>query len=135
PQVARRKSDPETVDPAIDSLFTAIAKLGGLDRAQLESEWGMDAREKVAPPVFGKHVLRRNGGRGIDEMRTLLVQYGYLDPATDGPDFDPREFEDKFFDELGGTPVYSSNADFDYLAQANQRPGDQIINPEALGAG
>jgi hypothetical protein len=131
----RRKSDPDVVDPSIDSLFVAIAKLGGIDRAQLEAEWGLDAKEKVAPPVFGKHVLRRNGGRGIDEMRTLLVQYGYLDPATDGPDFDPREFEGKFFDELGGMPVYSSNADYDYLAQANQRPGDQVANPAALLAG
>ncbi|THF64312.1 hypothetical protein [Pseudothauera rhizosphaerae] len=135
PVVERRKSDPDTVDPTVDSLFTAIAKLGGLDRAQLESEWGLDAKEKAAPPLFGKHVLRRNGGRGIDEMRGLLVQYGYLTPERAGADFDPREFEDLFFEELGGAPVYSTNADYDYLAQLRQRPGDQVANPAALLAG
>ena len=33
PKPPKRKSDPNNVDPSIDSLFVAIAKLGGIDRA------------------------------------------------------------------------------------------------------
>lgn len=133
PKLARPKSDPEVVDPALDSLFVAVAKLGGIDRAELEAQWGLNPKEKIAQQGFGKHVLRRNGGRSIDEMRSLLVQYGYLDPNDGGPDWNPREFEDRFFEELGGAPQYSSAADFDALQDV--RPGDQVVNIEGLMAG
>ena len=69
PKLARPKSDPDVVDPALDSLFVAVAKLGGIDRAELEAQWGLDPKEKIAQQGFGKHVLRRNGGRSIDDMR------------------------------------------------------------------
>ena len=133
PKLARPKSDPGVVDPALDSLFVAVAKLGGIDRAELEAQWGLDPKEKIAQQGFGKHVLRRNGGRSIDEMRSLLVQYGYLDANEGGPDWNPREFEDRFFEELAGAPQYSSAADFDALQDV--RPGDQVVNIEGLMAG
>lgn len=133
PKLARPKSDPDVVDPALDSLFVAVAKLGGIDRAELEAQWGLDPKEKIAQQGFGKHVLRRNGGRSIDEMRSLLVQYGYLDANEGGPDWNPREFEDRFFEELAGAPQYSSAADFDALQDV--RPGDQVVNIEGLMAG
>lgn len=133
PKLARPKSDPDVVDPAIDSLFVAVAKLGGIDRAELEAQWGLDPKEKIAQQGFGKHVLRRNGGRSIDDMRAALVQYGYLDANEGGPDWNPREFEDRFFEELGGAPQYSSAADLDALQDV--RPGDQVVNIEGLMAG
>ena len=133
PKLARPKSDPDVVDPAIDSLFVAVAKLGGIDRAELEAQWGLDPKEKIAQQGFGKHVLRRNGGRSIDDMRAALVQYGYLDANEGGADWNPREFEDRFFEELGGAPQYSSAADFDALQDV--RPGDQVVNIEGLMAG
>ena len=133
PKLARPKSDPEVVDPALDSLFVAVAKLGGIDRAELEAQWGLDPKEKIAQQGFGKHVLRRNGGRSIDEMRSLLVQYGYLDANEGGPDWNQREFEDRFFEELGGAPQYSSAADFDALQDV--RPGDKVVNIDGLMAG
>mgnify|MGYP000234515596 CR=1 FL=1 len=133
PKLARPKSDPDVVDPALDSLFVAVAKLGGIDRAELEAQWGLDPKEKIAQQGFGKHVLRRNGGRSIDEMRAALVQYGYLDANEGGADWNPREFEDRFFEELGGAPQYSSAADFDALQDV--RPGDQVVNIEGLMAG
>lgn len=133
PNIERPKSDPDVVDPALDSLFVAIAKLGGIDRAELESEWGLDPKEKIPQAGFGKHVLRRTGGRSIDEMRALLVQYGYLDPNETGPDWNPREFEERFFEELNGSAQYSSAADFDALQDI--RPGDQVINLAGLSAG
>ena len=133
PKLARPKSDPDVVDPALDSLFVAVAKLGGIDRAELEAQWGLDPKEKIAQQGFGKHVLRRNGGRSIDDMRAALVQYGYLDANEGGADWNPREFEDRFFEELGGAPQYSSAADFDALQDV--RPGDQVVNIEGLMAG
>lgn len=133
PSIERPKSDPDVVDPALDSLFVAIAKLGGIDRAELESEWGLDPKERIAQAGFGKHVLRRNGGRSIDEMRSLLVQYGYLDPNESDPNWNPREFEERFFEELNGSAQYSSAADFDALQDV--RPGDQVINLSGLSAG
>lgn len=133
PKLARPKSDPDVVDPALDSLFVAVAKLGGIDRAELEAQWGLDPKEKIAQQGFGKHVLRRNGGRSIDDMRAALVQYGYLDANEGGADWNPREFEDRFFEELGGAPQYSSAADFDALQDV--RPGDQVANIEGLMAG
>lgn len=133
PNIERPKSDPDVVDPALDSLFVAIAKLGGIDRAELESEWGLDPKEKIPQAGFGKHVLRRTDGRSIDEMRALLVQYGYLDPNDTGPDWNPREFEERFFEELNGSAQYSSAADFDALQDI--RPGDQVINLAGLSAG
>lgn len=125
------KSDPEIVDPSIDSLFVAIAKLGGIQREQVESEWGLDKKEKVAPPLFGKHVLRRTGGLSLDEMRTALTQFGYLsDEGAEG--WDPREFEEAFGSELGGSPVYSNAVDPSVLRDV--RPGEDL-NLEGLGAG
>lgn len=133
PKLARPKSDPDVVDPALDSLFVAVAKLGGIDRAELEAQWGLDPKEKIVQQGFGKHVLRRNGGRSIDDMRAALVQYGYLDANEGGADWNPREFKDRFFEELGGAPQYSSAADFDALQDV--RPGDQVANIEGLMAG
>ncbi|MDQ5904132.1 MAG: hypothetical protein QG672_1725 [Pseudomonadota bacterium] len=133
PKLARPKSDPDVVDPALDSLFVAVAKLGGIDRAELEEQWGLDPKEKIAQQGFGKHVLRRNGGRSIDDMRAALVQYGYLDANEGGADWNPRELEDRFFEELAGAPQYSSAADFDALQ--DMRPGDHVANIEGLMAG
>jgi len=133
PKLARPKSDPDVVDPALDSLFVAVAKLGGIDRAELEAQWGLDPKEKIVQQGFGKHVLRRNGGRSIDDMRAALVQYGYLDANEGGADWNPREFEERFFEELSGAPQYSSAADFDALQDV--RPGDQVVNIEGLMAG
>lgn len=128
----RNKSDPNRVDETQDSLFTAIAKLGGIRRDLVQSEWGIDPKERIAMPVFGKHVLRREGGLGIDGMAEALSQYGYLSTDEHGK-WDLREFEDKFFEELRGVEQYS--VAFDYDATVETRPGDQVVNPQALAAG
>lgn len=104
----RRKSDPDVLDPRQDSLFVAIAKLGGLDRDQARSEWGLRPEERPESRVFGKPVLRVEGGLSIDEMRQALIQEGYVSPETTAAEWDPREFEDKFFAELSGDTQYSS---------------------------
>lgn len=128
---ASRKSDPNVVDPSVDSLFTAIAKLGGLSKDEVVSQWGTDPKDKPASGVFGKPVWRREGGRSIDSMAEALGELGYL-PLDENGKTDIRDLEERFDSELRGSPVYSDR--YDYGAQQEQRAGDGV-NVEALGAG
>lgn len=128
---AKRTSSPDSVDETQDSLFAAIAKLGGLDRAAVQSEWGIDPKERIPMPAFGKHVLRREGGMSIDAMGEALGQYGYLTLDEHGK-HDLHELEDKFFEELRGKPQHSIA--YDYSADQETRAGDQVKNPQGLGA-
>ena len=129
----RPKSNPNYVDESQDSLFVAIAKLGGLVRKDIESEWGLGSAEKLKAPVFGKHVLRRNGGHAIDDMGNSLMEHGYLTPDEHGK-FDQREFEEKFGNELRGQLEYSSAFNSDVFAEEG-KAGEHIVNPWALNAG
>jgi GNAT superfamily N-acetyltransferase len=129
---AKRTSSPDSIDETQDSLFVAIAKLGGLNRAAVQSEWGIDPKERIPMPAFGKHVLRREGGLSIDAMGEALGQYGYLTLDEHGK-HDLRQLEDKFFEELRGNTQYSIA--YDYAADMETRAGDQVVNPQALGAG
>lgn len=128
----KRTSSPDSIDETQDSLFAAIAKLGGLNRAAVQSEWGIDPKERIPMPAFGKHVLRREGGLSIDAMGEALGQYGYLTLDEHGK-HDLRQLEDKFFEELRGNTQYSIA--YDYSADVEMRAGDQVLNPEAPGAG
>lgn len=129
---AKRTSSPDSIDETQDSLFAAIAKLGGLNRAAVQSEWSIDPKERIPMPAFGKHVLRREGGLSIDAMGEALGQYGYLTLDEHGK-HDLRQLEDKFFEELRGNTQYSIA--YDYAADMETRAGDQVVNPQALGAG
>lgn len=121
------KSDPNHLDPGIDSLFTAIAKLGGLDRAEVEAQWGWDKKEK-SPQAGIKYVLRSNGGLSIDAMAERLVQDGYL--SEDDP---VRELEGRFDDEARGKPQYSNQV----LPEVLNPPktAGETINLSGLEAG
>lgn len=102
-----------------DSMLTAIAKMGGLNRQQLTSEWGIDpASVKGMNPVFGKPVARVNGGLSLDDMAERLVEAGYLDQR------DLREFENKFDRELRGTPVYSSHGGEERMNDEQRREAE-----------
>jgi hypothetical protein len=126
------KSDPKVLDETIDSLSTAIAKLGGLDRAEVEKQWGFDAKEKSPMPVFGKPLLRREGGLSIDAMAEALAERGYLTKDEDGR-FDQRELEDKFDADLRGDTQYSNAVDERVINKVG-KSGEEL-NVEALGAG
>ncbi len=129
-----RAGSPEYVDETRDSMFVAIAKLGGIDRDQLIGEWGMDPAEKArAETGFGgKRMVDSPKGRSIDDMGMALAERGYLTTDDDGR-YDMHEFEEKFFDSLRGTEHYSYA--FDYDAANNAKPGEQVRNPSALSAG
>ncbi|MCL2309244.1 MAG: hypothetical protein FWC42_03065 [Proteobacteria bacterium] len=120
----------ETVEPERDTLFTAIAKLGGLDREQVRSQWGVDEGENIGQPVSGKPLLRAEGGRSIDDMAQALAEHGYLKTDENG-NVDLHDFEQAFHNELIGDSQYSTA--YDYATA--ERPGDELVNPTALNAG
>ncbi len=124
-----RKSDPGVLDPTMDSLFVAIAKLGGIRKDQVLSEWGIDQKSKPQSGVFGKPVWRIDGGLTLDGMAEALAQYGYLSLDENGK-YELNDLYDRFVSELAGDTQYSNAWQPDNLP-----PGEQVINPEGLGAG
>lgn len=126
------KSNKNVVDEFTDSMFAAIAKLGGIDRDEVVATWGTDPADKPGSGIFGKPVWRKTEGRSIDDMATSLAQYGYFE-LDDAGKVDLAQFEEKFAAELRGEAQYS-NA-YDYARDQPMRPGDQVANPAGLLAG
>lgn len=122
------KADPDILDPTRDSLFAAIAKLGGIQKSKATAEWGIDAKSKPQSGVFGKPVWRLDGGMPLDLMAEALARHGYLEADEHGK-LDLQQFYDRFTEELGGNPQYS-NA-YDYGAE----DAPPVANPDALTAG
>ena len=116
------------VDAAHDSLFEAIAKLGGVNKDEMISQFGLDPKDKIPAVHIGYPVLRKTNGRSIDRMIEALTEEGYL-PVNDTGKADPRDFEERFFDEMRGTKRYSSA----YVPH-EQKAGDHVANPYALTA-
>ena len=97
----KRKTDTKNVVPEVDSLFTAIAKLGGIKKQDLEDEWGIDPKQKF--PGFSPVARAKGAGLTIDEMGIQLAQKGieYLELDEHGK-FDKHDFETRFMEELAG---------------------------------
>lgn len=107
-KLAGKKKRSEAVDPAVDSLFEAIAKLGGLSRETLVAQWGIDPKDKAESGLFGKPVMRaKDGGRSLDWMVEALTEDGYLTPDENGKG-DVLDLEERFRAELRGDRQYSS---------------------------
>jgi len=117
PKLARPKSDPDVVDPALDSLFVAVAKLGGIDRAELEAQWGLDPKEKLDSGVFGKPVVRKEGGLSLDAMLERLIEEGYILADENGKG-EPRDLEEAFDDQRRGIDRFSTWHDYAERARA-----------------
>lgn len=117
-----RKSEDTSKPPkeyADESLFEAIARLGGIDRQAILSEWGVSHDDVKGK--FGKPVLRKEGGRSLDDIATSLGDEGYL-PKDENGKVDLIDFEDAFAAELGGDKQYSLDADYGKLYGIEQRP-------------
>ncbi len=115
------KSDPKKVQPEQDTLFEAIAKLGGLDAEQVESTWGIDQPASIKSGVGNQPVVRssksKSKGLSIEEMAERLAEFGYLAKDENGK-FDARELEDKFSEQLIGNKQYSNQVDVELLGYA-----------------
>lgn len=113
---AKVKSDSKALDVVDDSLFKAIAKLGGLNKDEAISLWGVDPKEKIESGVFGTPVLRKSGGLSVDAMAARLTEVGYLLPDENGT-HDVNALFEAFDSERRGSPVYSTWHEY-------QRPND-----------
>lgn len=104
------------VDPARDSLLTAIAKLGGLNKEQAVSQYGIDPKDfhNRKGSIVGKPVLRADGGLSPDAMAEALSQHGYM-PLNEHGQWDIQDLDDMLREEAAGNPQYSTQADYDVL--------------------
>jgi GNAT superfamily N-acetyltransferase len=131
-KVKKAKGDPNVVDPATDTLLVAVAKLGGLQRDMAIDQFGLDPADFKHPPVFGKHVLRRNGGMTPDGMAEALAQLGYM-PSKFGESWDMNDLGDFLHDEGKGIPHYSATFDYRTLEDKTGGMQDLEANPFAGG--
>lgn len=127
----RLKSDPNIVDETQDNIFTAIAKLGGINKDAAISEWGIDPRDNPQSGVFGKPVLRKQGGLALDAMAELLAERGYL-PVDKNGKHDIRDLEERYSEQARGNKQVSQA--YDYSQDQAQLPGAEL-NTDALKAG
>ena len=133
PNAPLPKSSPDSVDPEIDSLLPAIAKLGGISRESAAQHLGVHEDYHRTPSgVFGKPAFRKQGGKSADGMSEALAELGYL-PTDEHGKHDVRDLEHRLAEELNGNPQYAYAHDYSQ-AQGEQRAGEGV-NLEALGAG
>jgi len=91
-----------------DSVLTAIVKLGGLDATQRLDLTG-ERHAQWSVSFVGS--LFRNDGLALDDMATLLSQYGYLSPVElEDVDGGVQALRDKIRDELDGVRTHYSFA-------------------------
>lgn len=130
---ARGPASSADVDPSVDSMFAAIAKLGGLNKDKTVSEFGVDPKSRPQSGVFGKPVWRLgDDGHSPDAMAHMLADLGYLYEGEDGrPGL--HEFEARFDRELSGDVQRSLS--YDYARDMDVVPGSQMHNRATIAAG
>ncbi|MCA3062965.1 MAG: hypothetical protein ING61_05785 [Rhodocyclaceae bacterium] len=100
---AQQKIDSVTPYPARDNLWTAIAKLGGLNKKEAVSTWDSDPRQYRASHVWNRPVLSavyvdkddQQRGLSLDDMGQKLAELGYL-PKDENGKYDLADFEEAF---------------------------------------
>ncbi|MFU8927750.1 GNAT family N-acetyltransferase [Acinetobacter puyangensis] len=135
PNDVQEKTNHNVLNPERDNLFTAIAKLGGLDAAEVESAWGIDEAAKIKSGVGNKPLARsersKQKGLSIEHMAERLAEEGYLSVDEHGK-FDTRELENKFAEELSGVKQYSTRADAELILYAQDMDLLQQFNEGQL---
>lgn len=105
-QAARKQGRSRAVDPAADTMLQALAKLGGVQRQAMASEFGLrpeDLKHSVAVAGLKGYPFRARGGMGVDAAIEALREAGYLAGVSDK---DARHaFEEAVHKELGGGKV------------------------------
>ena len=67
----RKNIQSPVVNPAVDDLFTAMAKLGGISREEMSSD-GFDP-EDMKTHIVGLRPVFKKKGRSVDDMAEVLV--------------------------------------------------------------
>lgn len=115
-----KNMDSKVVEPKTDDLFSAIAKLGGINKAELEAD-GFDKAD------LGKHRLGirpvfSKKGKSVDDMAEALVERGYL------PERDVDALKEMIRLQLAGDEQFSPAGIEHTMDQAQQ-----IVRAKALG--
>lgn len=134
-KVKKIKSDKTKITPEVDSLFTAIAKLGGLNKEEVVGLWGVDPEDKFKSGSFGKPVLRKRGGIPVDQMAEKLAVEGFL-PVDENGKADVTDLEDKFFEEHAGNKKFSTlNEEFAFAEEFEALVNEEGIDTESTKHG
>lgn len=121
------------LDPSVDSLYAAIAKLGGLNKIEAIAQWGIDPKDyDKKSGVFGMPVLRNDGGLTPDGMTEALSQFGYL-PLDEHGKASMVDLEELLFRESRGEKVYSTWADYEYLLNGDKPPSPDANDIDHIG--
>lgn len=111
------------VDPTRDSMFAAIAKLGGIQTDQLTKEWGFDPKEIKSIRGAGVKRIATQNGKSLDRMAESLAELGYLSYDEHGK-HDLSELFDLFDGELRGNKHYTPQG-FENVSQGQQEAQHQ----------
>lgn len=134
---AQERATQDTIDATTDSLFVAMAKLGGVNREEIVNQWGLDPADAkgIGYGYKNQPVVRAEGGKSLDAMREALREDGYLGgdfgETTDALQSSQHDFEEAFFSELGGDGQYSRA----YVPEVEMAAGEQAANPGDVTAG
>lgn len=107
PQARPAPASRSALDPTKDTLLTAVAKLGGVDKEQAQNLGGLDPADIAKAP--GSGILRpiHSNGLPLDRMAEILAQHDY--PVLDeNGNYDPRVLIERMRDEMNGKPTYSA---------------------------
>lgn len=128
------KRSGKKLDTRRDDLETAIAKLGGLNRAQVMVEFGVD-RVSFPTKIVGLPTLRAgSAGKTIDAMGEALAEIGYLRYDENGK-YDLNELGEKLLDQDRGISHYSMEADWDLINGYKMLPAPEDADALAISAG
>lgn len=127
-----RKVKYEGLNTSVDSMTTAIAHMGGMNRDAAVAEWGVDQADFQQHP-FGQPILRAKGGMMPGDVVEALAEYGYL-PLDEHGKPDMNKFADLLDWESRGTPHYSIEADWSQIMASDFLPIPDIENNIFAGA-
>lgn len=105
--------------PEHDTMLQALAKLGGIRRDVVASEFGLKPEELKHTVSTGKlkgYPFRKTGGMDMDRAITSLAEAGYFDGVPE--DQHRAVFEQAIHDELGGSPRLTSQGRMREAAEA-----------------
>jgi len=120
------------VNPEIDNLQVAIAKLGGINQVEAEAQgidpahWTGTAASTENQPIFGKRIFLKRGGESMDSMAEKLYTKGYLAEVS------PNELLNKLDKALRGDNQYSLQVDMQKV-EGIEALDETMVDWEALG--
>lgn len=109
------------IDTESDSLFAAIAKLGGIRLDELTNHWGFDPAEFKGLRGSGIKRVGTKNGMSLDRAGEALAELGYLSYDESGK-HDLNELFDLFDGELRGSKHFTPQG-YAKVGQAMQEQG------------